>query len=315
MNALLVVYQRLNLRTAKRNGFTIVELLIVISIIGMLISLLMPAIQSAREAARKTHCLNNSRQIGLAMHQYHGALQQLPPSRISNGYLTWAGLLLGYMEEGNLQPDPLKKFVEQPDTLRTTPISLFLCPTREHDGFVVASEKGDQGITGDYVAMSSTFCLEGKGGELFDGALIYGNPTFTDTTPKQLKSFRSRTSLAKIADGSSKTFLVVETTMWAARRASVYDGDAQPGGILGDEKYPDKALELAGGKFERFPVSQVDGDLPPTWTGSAHPAIFHATMADGSSSAMRKDADLIVLEGLVTRAGSEVVDTSQLGAN
>ena len=299
------------LGNVSRNGFTIVELLIVISIIGMLVSLLLPAVQSAREAARKTHCLNNCRQIGLAMHQYHDAQKQLPPSRISNGYLTWAGVILPHIEEGNLQPDPVRLFTAQPDNLRTTPISLFLCPSREHESLIVANQRGVEGITGDYVGMSSTFCLEGTDGEIFDGALVYGNPIFSGIAGAPLKSWKSRTNFSKITDGLSKTFLVVESSLWAARRASIYDGDEQPGGILGDDKYPAAAQVLAQ-KFEWFPVSQLDGDLPPTWAGSAHEGVFHATMADGSSSVISKSADIIVLESLVTRSGNEIASLSDV---
>ena len=291
----------------RRSAFTIVELLLVISIIGMLVSLLLPAVQSAREAARKSQCLNNSRQIGLAVHQFHDARNELPPCRITNRFLTWAGLLLPYLDEVNLDADSLKSFPTQPEALRLTPVPVYLCPSREHAGLIARSDKGDEGVKGDYVAMSSTFLLEGTDGEFFDGPMIYGVASFKDdgTEPSDnLVSWRSRTDFSKITDGLSKTFLITESSLWAASRASVYDGDSQPGGILGDDKYPE-AHKHRTTKYENNPVSRFDGD-GVTWAGGPHPEVFHVTMGDGSSHAVRKDADILILEHLVTRQGEEV---------
>ncbi|MEX0866657.1 MAG: DUF1559 domain-containing protein [Pirellulales bacterium] len=83
-----------------RRGFTLVELLVVIAIIGILIALLLPAVQSAREAARRTQCANNLKQIALAMHGYHFTHNKLPPGSISWGVsVTWAPRILPYLEQ------------------------------------------------------------------------------------------------------------------------------------------------------------------------------------------------------------------------
>ena len=96
-------------------GFTLVELLVVFSIIGVLIALLLPAVQAAREAARKTQCTNNLKQIGLALLQYEGTHKAFPPAKIYSGHCTGSNgnagltlnttgfaLILPYMEQGNL---------------------------------------------------------------------------------------------------------------------------------------------------------------------------------------------------------------------
>ena len=94
-----------------RYGFTLIELLVVIGIIGLLVALLLPAVQAAREAARKASCKNNLRQIGIALHNYHDSLRSLPTGCIewrawnsppTRRQYAWSAMLLPFIEQGNL---------------------------------------------------------------------------------------------------------------------------------------------------------------------------------------------------------------------
>src|SRR5687767_15209474 len=85
-----------------RSGFTLVELLVVIAIIGVLVALLLPAVQAAREAARRMHCGSNMRQVGLALQNYHDTYGYLPPRSFTNPDRNWMLLILPFMEGGNI---------------------------------------------------------------------------------------------------------------------------------------------------------------------------------------------------------------------
>ena len=119
-------------RPARRNGFTLMELLVVIAIIAVLVGLLLPAVQRAREAAARISCANNLKQLGLAMHTYHNDNGRLPPNRLDVGYATWAVLILPYVEQGDLYNrwDRTKTYYEQSNVARLTPVKIYFCPSR-----------------------------------------------------------------------------------------------------------------------------------------------------------------------------------------
>jgi prepilin-type N-terminal cleavage/methylation domain-containing protein/prepilin-type processing-associated H-X9-DG protein len=117
--------------TARRNrGFTLVELLVVIAIIGVLVALLLPAIQAAREAARRLQCQNNLHQMGLAMQNHHSAKSCFPPAFLKPGNWGWSVWLLPILEERTLYAtlNPTGSVIAVNPTA-TTPLKAFLCPS------------------------------------------------------------------------------------------------------------------------------------------------------------------------------------------
>jgi prepilin-type N-terminal cleavage/methylation domain-containing protein len=136
---------------SARRAFTLVELLVVIAIIGILVALLLPAIQAAREAARRAQCMNNLKQIGLATHGFHDSRKKLPPVRIQDGQPTWLMLILDYMEESaikDLWDYDRGCFYDQEYRTRTAVVDGLICPSQQHDRKLVVGPAPQDGHSG-----------------------------------------------------------------------------------------------------------------------------------------------------------------------
>jgi prepilin-type processing-associated H-X9-DG protein/prepilin-type N-terminal cleavage/methylation domain-containing protein len=228
----------------KLTAFTLVELLVVITIIGILISLLLPAVQAAREAARKAQCSNNLKQLGVGFHNFATAYQGFSPRRwnqtvaangVGNGYTGWGTFLLPYIEQQGLADqynwsydfyDPVNKSVVE------TKLPIFICPSSPRTSAITC---GGTTTTGSaHYGTSGTFTVNGYIDYLVPnglsipttgwGAALGGTLTNSNLHEALLDSgpafsympLRSRAprSLSDIKDGLSNTLLVNETAGW-----------------------------------------------------------------------------------------------------
>jgi prepilin-type N-terminal cleavage/methylation domain-containing protein len=140
-------------RFRSRHGFTLVELLVVITIIAILIALLLPAVQAAREAARRAKCMNNEKQIALALNNYHALHNSFPPGVVSGWGYSWGAYILPYIEGENFTQK--LDFSEPPSVYGTDPASVavqnlmkslmasFRCPTQPGTDFDADCVLGD----------------------------------------------------------------------------------------------------------------------------------------------------------------------------
>lgn len=217
----------------QKQGFTLVELLVVIAILGILIGLLLPAVQSVREAARRMQCINQMKQICLAAHNYHDTQKRLPPSchgtrsnsttYTATGY-SWLVDLLPAMEEGSLY-DTLNVNTEKADgTALTTgakdnstnaeqaaarKMKNFLCPSTGSTGFVDDTQDADkkQALT-NYKAMGATTYSN------LELAINSGGSSDTDTSLKKPDGVLypgGKMNLEGIKDGTSNTIMAAES--------------------------------------------------------------------------------------------------------
>jgi prepilin-type N-terminal cleavage/methylation domain-containing protein len=309
----------------RRAGFTLIELLVVLAIIGTLIALLLPAVQKVREAANRTKCANNLKQLGLGIHHFHDAYGTLPPSRIyhvnqagfSGSWAAWTVLIMPFIEQDNLykQWDLSRRYFEQPASARESPVDLYFCPSRlspyrvsienNYDSFDGGGPDSNfyPGALGDY-ACASGDRLSYTG--VFDsadanGAMIEADAQVVDG---RVTSWRSRTSLNSLTDGTGNTILVGEKHVDpAVYGRGIADFAFYHGGI-------GSACNIGRVGGPGFPLAQdpFSSALQPERVfGSYHPGVVQFVMGDGSVRGLPKDLDPQVLRLLIVRNDGEVI--------
>jgi prepilin-type N-terminal cleavage/methylation domain-containing protein/prepilin-type processing-associated H-X9-DG protein len=326
-----------------KRGFTLVELLVVIAIIGILIALLLPAVQAAREAARRSQCTNNLKQIGLAVHNFHDSKKFLPPAWIDRNFLTWAVHILPYMEEQTLytQWDITRRYHDQPVRAREKVVAGYLCPSRRgasqaittgalNPDPVSGASTGLHGAISDYVAPrggnaasynqaspSGTWNVIGAGAY---PAMIRGSRT--DSLPAGTMPSNAATDATLDSAGSAARLLTwrsntdfskvrdgLSSTILVAekhiRGAQLQKGDADGSVFNGDvNNYFSKRGDLPPGRGSNDPSATPGGRL-----GSWHPGVFNVAMCDGSVRALPVIMNTDIITRLIDRIEGRTIPT------
>jgi type II secretory pathway pseudopilin PulG len=315
----------------------LVELLVVITIIGILIALLLPAVQAAREAARRMQCSNNLKQFGIAIHTFHDAKQRMPPSRLPCHIGSWAVALWPYLELGPLGDTwGLTGYYNQPARLRTLQFGVFYCPTRRGPSPDSVSKDGDDasgsatqmpGALGDYAC---NFGYQGSSGDWAkigrtrpDGPFVHAGAPFSssDGNPNEpncsgtepywtlVKPMVLPLSFADITDGLSNTLFVGERHVLVGKfgteagyDTSIYDAD----------KVSYCCGRRGGGTSYGLARSPDDTDATSYSFGSYHPDICQFVLGDGSVRALSVMINTTTLRWLCVRNDGNIIPTDQL---
>jgi len=279
-----------------RRGFTLVELLVVIAIIGMLVALLLPAVQSAREAARRMQCSNNLKQITLAVHNYHDALLYLPPGSTNPDLSGSSGLaaILPYLEQASTYSlYDFSKGNSDPANLRSVSqkIKTYLCPSCVFARSVpIGGCDANDRAPGTYAFSTNT----GDPYSLSNGAIA--------------NAITSQTRLASITDGTSNTFLAGEAH-WAFKDYLFSSGPCA-GQVRGGFSYWSSPYPLATVFTTRGPFNaqSMSGDsLRLASFRSSHAAGVNMTNVDGSVRFVQQSIDHTLLDAGATRDGGEAL--------
>ena len=303
----------------RRRGFTLIELLVVTAIIGILVGLLLPAVQVAREAARRAQCVNNLKQLVLAVHNHHGAHGTFPPGYIRTGGGAgwgWGAMALPFLEETQLHNQlqvtrgNLGAILNAPPPnmaeLIQTPIATFLCPSDDgRDGHLLPVTKG-MGPVGRHpfgTIQPSVSNYKGCAGVLSP----QHRPTGGDWIPRDSRGIffgNSEISLADVSDGTANTIAIGEADT-LIRRSGAWLGIRS--GDTGAHSSVYYVVSWAGARLNQphgapFPSSGNQGspdanpglNTPPGANqgfGSLHPGGANFGFADGSVHFISEDIE------------------------
>lgn len=291
-------------RFQKLRGFSLVELLAVIAILGILVALLLPAVQAARETARRGQCLSHLRQIGLAFHQRHDSVGAFPhATEYGTTYLSAFTTVLPYIEESGRYALYDRRFpYRNPVNLRVIEqtVPIYQCPSMDLPRTVPDDDPAcdEFGAPGSYAVSTGT---ENPWIGPHNGAIVFAPVGASSVNAV------SATRMKTITDGASQTLLLgeldygLDNYQWGAcKNRTVRWGLARWGG-----GYPGVSIGATSGKFNSGRL--IAGFAELVTYRSDHPGGAHFALVDGGARFITDEIDELLLDALATRDGAEVI--------
>jgi type II secretory pathway pseudopilin PulG len=289
---------------ALRPRATLLPCLVAAVVIGLLAALLMPVIADMREAGRRTQCLDNLRQLSLAIREYHEAHSQLPPLATDEGHWTWAALLVPHLPDVRerdgwdvVEPASAEANAAWVERFR---LAVLYCPSRRSE---LPEPESLPGQPTDYVAVSTT-------ADLLWNTRSNGPIVVRAQPPTREQPLRSVTRLRSLIDGESSTAILAEKHM---RRAWLWGPNDQPALVARNDPNTVRiASNIEANRFEVFErprglVGDDEDDDDPYKFGGPHPGVCFFAMADASARPVRNSTDPRMLRWLCGRNDGETV--------